>query len=246
MANWMVLQLNDGMFEGTQVVEAAALAATHEPQIVKGRTRDGRASFYGLGYNVEYGADGLVRVSHAGAFFTGVRTDVTFLPGEKLGIVVLANAFPTGVPEAIADAFFDDVLDGAPSRDWVATWNGIYDRFFGPAAIAAMSAAFATAPPAPAPALPLSAYVGTYANRYVGVATVSEAGGSLVLALGPDGAKTYPLRHFDRDTFVYVFSPELPELMSSAVFAIGPDQKAATLVLDDFGAGDAVLPRAAE
>lgn len=246
LVKWLSLEINAGAYGGKQVIAAEALAATHDPIINRGPNPvTGGPAFYGLGWNVDFGPHGMVW-SHAGAFSVGARTMVSILPDEKLGIVVLSNAFPTGVPEAIADAFFDDVLDGAPSRDWVATWNGIYDRFFGPATIAAMSAAFATAPAAPAPALPLSAYVGTYANRYVGVATVSEAGGSLVLALGPDGAKTYPLRHFDRDTFVYVFSPELPELMSSAVFAIGPDQKAATLVLDDFGAGDAVLPRAGE
>ena len=75
---------------------------------------------------------------------------------------------------------------------------------------------------------------------------MTEAGGSLLLALGPDGASTFPLRHFDRDTFTYVFSPEVPGVLSAAVFAIGPDQKAATLVLDDFAAGDAVLPRAGQ
>lgn len=76
---------------------------------------------------------------------------------------------------------------------------------------------------------------------------VAEEGGKLVLSLGPDGAKHYPLTHFDRDTFTYVFSPELPELRSSAVFAIGPDGKAGQLALDDFaGSGAAVLSRNAE
>ena len=78
-------------------------------------------------------------------------------------------------------------------------------------------------------------------------AVIAEEGGKLVLSLGPDRAKRYPLTHFDRDTFVYAFSPELPTLLSSAVFAIGPDGKAAQVTLDDFaGTGAAALPRVAE
>jgi len=247
LVKWLSLEVNNGKFDGRQLISEAAIGATHEPVIMRGPNPiTGQPAFYGLGWNVDYGPHGVVW-SHAGAFSVGARTQVSILPGEKLGIIVLSNAFPTGVPEAIADAFFDIVLDGAPSQDWIETWNGIYDSLFGPTAIAAMGAAFATPPAGAAPALPLSAYSGTYANGYIGEAVVTEEGGGLVLSLGPDGVKRYPLTHFDRDGFTYVFSPELPELRSSAVFAIGPDGKAGQLVLDDFaGSGAAVLPRTAE
>jgi CubicO group peptidase (beta-lactamase class C family) len=246
LVKWLSLEINNGKFDGRQLIAEAAIAATHEPVIIRGKNAvTGEAAFYGLGWNVDYGPHG-VTWDHAGAFSVGARTMASVLPGEKLGIVVLSNAFPTGVPEALADALYDIALDGAPSRDWIATWNGIYDAYFGPAAMAAMGAAFATPPANPAPALAFSAYAGTYANSYGGEAVVAEEAGELILTLGPEGAKRYPLRHFDRDTFVYAFSPEAPMVLSSAVFAIGPDQKAATLTLDDFSAGNGVLPRAAE
>jgi CubicO group peptidase (beta-lactamase class C family) len=244
LVKWLSLEVNNGTYGGRQVIGEAAIGATHQPVIMRGDNPvTGEPGFYGLGWNVDYGPHGVVW-SHAGAFSVGARTQVSILPGEKLGIVVLSNAFPTGVPEAVADAFFDLVLDGKPSQDWVATWNGIYDALFGPQAIAAMSAAFATPPAHPGPALPATAYAGTYANDYVGEAVVTEDGGQLVLLLGPDGEKRYPLSHFDRDTFVYAFSPEQPKLLSSAVFAIGPDGEAVELTLDDFaGSGAAVLRR---
>jgi CubicO group peptidase (beta-lactamase class C family) len=244
LVRWLSLEINNGKFDGRQVISEAAIGATHEPVIMRGKNAvTGEAAFYGLGWNVDYGPHG-VTWDHAGAFSVGARTLVSILPGEKLGIVVLSNAFPTGVPEALADALYDIVLDGEPSRDWIATWNGIYDSYFGPKAMAAMGAAFATPPANPSPALPFSAYTGTYANGYVGEAAVTEEGGELVLTLGPEGAKRYPLRHFDRDTFVYAFSSEAPTVLSSAVFAIGSDQNAATLTLDDFSAGNGVLTRA--
>src|SRR5690606_25039091 len=58
MSNWLIMQLNEGRFEGTQIVDARALAETHLPQIKTGLSHDStRATFYGLGWNVSYGTD---------------------------------------------------------------------------------------------------------------------------------------------------------------------------------------------
>ncbi|MBN9023276.1 MAG: serine hydrolase, partial [Rhizobiales bacterium] len=197
MSRWLVLQLNDGMFEGRRVVDAAALAATHVPQIVRGRGRDGRAVFYGLGWNVDYGDDGLVRLSHAGAFFTGARTEATLIPAEKLGIVVLANAFPTGAPEASTNAFVDTLLHGAPREDYLAIFEPIFAGLIAHPDF--------TAPGDPAPAMPAPAYTGLYENDYYGDAEVTQdEGGALVLMLGP-GKRPFELRHLDRDAFAFDF-----------------------------------------
>ena len=247
LAKWLLLEVNNGMYDGRQVISAEALAATHEPVIMRGTNPfTGEAGFYARGWNVDYGRHGTMW-SHAGAFSNGARTEANILPAEKLGIVVLAAAFPTGVPEGIADTFFDEVIDGRPSRDWVEAWNGLYDSLFGAEVIEAAGAAFAKPPENATAPLALSAYTGAYANDYVGEAVVTEEGGALMLALGPDGVKRFPLRHFDRDTFVFAMSEEYPDLMSPAVFAIGPDGTAASLAIDDFAvAGAAVLPRKAE
>ena len=104
--------------------------------------------------------------------------------------MVLTNAFPTGVPEGLADSFFDFVFDGAPTtglRQGMERDRSIL--LFGPA-IEAAKKVYAVKPASPAPALPLSAYAGTYANDYLGDAVVAEANGCLVLKLGPDGAKS--------------------------------------------------------
>ena len=66
-------------------------------------------SFYGLGWNVEFGRYGQ-SWTHAGAFSAGARTQVTLFPDAKLGIVVLGNGFwPSGVPEGLADDFAVDL-----------------------------------------------------------------------------------------------------------------------------------------
>lgn len=239
LAVWMRLILGRGELAGQKLIDRDALAATHAPLMYRGRNPvTGATSFYGLGWNVEFGPHGLAW-GHAGAFSMGVRTLVSLLPERRLGIVVLANAFPTGVPEAIADSFFDLVLLDRVAQDYVTPWNALYESLFGPA-VAAVKAMYASPPRPATPALPASAYVGRYANTYAGEATVSESGGVLTLALGPNGAMRFPLRHFDRDLFLYFPSAEMPDVPAALRFAVGPDGRATALTaesLDENGLG---------
>ena len=230
MAQWLRLLLANGQHEGRQVIAKEALQQTHVPASVRGvDPNTGAAAFYALGWNVDYREHG-VEWSHAGAFSAGARTLVHLIPGEQLGIVVLSNAFPTGVPEGIAKTFFDLVFVGSPARDWVAYANEIFDA--GYKEMMKPSLAYVTPPAAPAPALPISAYMGEYRNDYIGDAKVTESGGSLFLHVGPAGRR-FPLAHFNRDVFVYTPMAEAPKARSGVSFLIGPDGKASEVTVED-------------
>jgi CubicO group peptidase (beta-lactamase class C family) len=230
MAQWLRLLLADGQHEGRQVIAKDALQQTHVPASVRGvDPKTGAAAFYALGWNVDYREHG-VEWSHAGAFSAGARTLVHLIPGEQLGIVVLSNAFPTGVPEGIAKTFFDLVFVGSPTRDWVAYANEIFDA--GYKEMMKPSLVYATPQASPAPALPISAYLGDYRNDYVGDAKVTESGGSLYLHLGPAGRR-FPLTHFNRDVFVYVPMAEAPKARVGVSFLIGPHSKAGEVTVED-------------
>jgi Domain of unknown function (DUF3471) len=76
-------------------------------------------------------------------------------------------------------------------------------------------------PPAnPAPAAPLSSYVGRCRNDYWGPATVSERDGKLALTLGPRG-DTVDLTHWDGDvvTFQLMTENAPPATISKPTFA---------------------------
>lgn len=239
LAQWMRLELGAGAIGGRRLVDEEALEQTKVPLMARGNNPvSGAASFYGLGWNVEYGRHGL-SWSHAGAFSVGARTLAVLYPEQHLGIVVLTNAFPSGAPEGLADSFFDLVFDGTVSKDWMAEWDRTFDGLLGPA-VAAAKATYATPPARPSPALPLAAYAGRYANDYAGTALVSAAGGTLTLAVGPGGARSYPLKHFDRDLFLAFPDPETPDKPSAVRFAIGPNGRADAVTiesLDEFGLG---------
>ena len=229
LAAWLKLEIA-GAYQGTPPISQEALAETHKPLFPIGSDpATGDPEFYAMGWNVKYDARG-TNWGHAGAFTSGARSLVSIYPDAGLGIIVLCNAFPTGVPEGLAASFFDLAFDGAVSRDWVGDWTAIYDGLFGPA-IAAAKATYATPPDPANPALPDAAYAGTYANDYAGQATVAVRDGGLVLSVGPEGQRSFPLRHFDRDLFLYDADADFPGLPSTAAFAIGPDGRATGVTL---------------
>lgn len=246
MAQWLRLELGRGRYAGRQLIPQEAIDQTHQPLMARGANPvTGAAAFYGLGWNVEYGRHGL-QWDHAGAFSVGARSLVSLYPDDDIGIVILSNAFPTGLPEGLADSFFDQVFDGRVSDNWAAKWGQMYDGLFGPA-VAASQARYGTPPATPSPALPLFAYAGTYANDYLGTATVVERQGALWLTLGPRQQTEFPLRHFDRDMFVYSPAAEIPDAFAAVTFRLGPDQIADQVTiedLDDLGLG--VLTRVSQ
>lgn len=231
LSQWVRLVLGDGVYAGKPLIAADALAQTHVPLMTRGKNPvSGGESFYGLGWNVEFGRHGL-SWGHAGAFSVGARTLVTIFPKEKLGIVILANAFPTGVPEGLSDSFADLVFDGKVEKDWIEAWNGIYAGLFGPA-VEAAKARFA-APPSPTrPAASTSAYAGRYANDFIGDAVVSGAGDGLVLKVGPAGARSYSLTHFDGDLFLTYPDADTPDRPAGVSFVVGSDGKASAMTIE--------------
>ncbi|KAA0969846.1 serine hydrolase [Aureimonas fodinaquatilis] len=231
LAEWMKLELSGGIYNGNRLIPADALSATHQPLMTRGNNPvTGASSFYGLGWNVEFERYGL-SWGHAGAFSVGARTLVTLYPHSGLGIVVLGNSFPSGVPEALAASFFDLAFEGRVTRNWAEPWNAAYAGLFGPA-IAEAEQTYAK-PETVKPALDLDAYAGRYANDYFGEAEIAVSDEKLVLTMGPDAHSRFDLTHFDRDIFLYHPAPEMPEMPVAVSFTIGADGRGATVTMDD-------------
>jgi CubicO group peptidase (beta-lactamase class C family) len=231
LAKWMRLQLANGKFDGKQIVDEKALAETHHPHMLTGFNPFTQLpTFYGLGWNVGYDPEGRSRLNHSGAFGLGAATYVNLVPGEQLGIVVLTNAYPIGIAEALGTTFADIALYGKPTQDWFALYKQVYSN---PATIGTVLGFDYSKPPAsPAPALKNSAYVGRYTNEYFGDISIVEKQGGLAIVQGPKN-KTFPMKHYDRDTFTYETEGENAVGRSGATFTIGPDGKAAQVLVEN-------------
>ncbi|MEU9109517.1 serine hydrolase [Streptomyces xanthophaeus] len=220
MSRWLRLQLAEGALDGKRIVPAENLARTHLPEIVSQPPAppQNHTGFYGLGWNVSYDDAGRLRLSHSGAFELGANTNVTMLPLEELGIVVLTNGAPVGLADAVALDFFDFAEHGKPTTDWLALTGALYAQL----AEQGRSPTDYARPPATArPAADSSAYTGAYDNPYYGKATVTaDAQGALTLSLGPEPQR-YPLTHYDGDTFSFETRGENAVGRTGVTFADG-------------------------
>lgn len=242
LARWMTMVLQDGQFEGKQIVEAAALEPAITPQILSSPPRkEGSApGYYGYGFNVGMHSSGRITLSHSGAFMLGAATAFTLVPSANLGIVVLTNAAPVGAPEALAMQFVDLALSGQITEDWVT----LYSEAFAPM-LAPEGELVGQAPPTnPSPPADASAYLGTYGNDYLGIVDVVQGNDGLSLTLGPARVR-YTLHHWDGERYVFYPSGESanPGSMSQATFGRGPDGLADRLSIEMYAGGTGELVR---
>jgi CubicO group peptidase (beta-lactamase class C family) len=197
LTKWMTMLLAGGVYNGKRIVDTKDLQQIWGPQNVISRPDQigGTTSFYGLGWNVGYDQTGALNVNHSGAFGTGGATNVSLVPASGLGIVVLTNGYPMGIPEAISLDFLDDVRYGQPRQDWLTAYQEAFKKV-----IPTPNTSFSTPPKTVTPARSNAAYVGTYQNKFFGPMTVTSHGSGLVATVGPKH-EAFPLIHYTGDRF---------------------------------------------
>lgn len=229
MAKWVVMMLAGG----GDLIPADALLPAISPQAVSvpTGTPDGRAGFYGLGFNVGTEPSGRVSLGHSGGFLMGAGTCFTLIPSLDVGIVVLSNAAPVGAVEAVAASFTDLVQLGRISRDWYAGYQQLVAPSFDPAgSTVGLEAPSAAAPP------PRADWAGgTYQHPYFGTVEIRDGAEWLELVVGP-AAMVLPLRPWDGNTMVFDFLTENASggSRSQLVFS-GDGQVAEALEIELFG-----------
>lgn len=199
LAKWLRMEMAQGKFDGRRVVKRGPLRKALSPQIRRSSTDSPQepGQFYGFGMNVQTDSTDRQRWDHSGAFTAGAATNVMMIPELKVGVVVLTNGWPVGVPEALAQDFGDLVEYGSLQDDWLA----VVEPVFAPYTTPSYTVNGQKKPKNPKPAKPLTTYAGEYANDYFGAADVSVENGRLVLRIGPDGVTRIPLKHWDGDVF---------------------------------------------
>ena len=231
LARWMALVLQNGKFEGRQIIPSDALlpAVTAEVISTASSAVDARPSFYGYGFGVGITPAGRTMISHSGAFALGAGTHYAMIPSAGIGIVVLTNAAPSGSAEALGAYFTDLVQFGMVTRDWFAAYSAMMAGITAPT-----GDLVGKSPPAnPAPAAELSSYVGVYANSYFGSAEITDVGGHLEFKIDSSG-KPYTLKHWDGDVFSVSPSSEnqTDGSLSSVAFKQAGKEPARELIIE--------------
>jgi len=98
-------------------------------------------------------------------------------------------------------------------------------------------------PVSPAPASKSSAYLGRYTNDFFGQISIIERDSGLAIVQGPKN-KTFPMKHYDRDTFTYETEGENAVGTSGITFTIGPDGKPTRVLVENLNVrGEGVFKR---
>lgn len=231
LANWMIMEIDSGAYDGKQVIGKNAIDETHHPQILtQFNPTNGLPTFYGLGLIVGYDEHGRLHLGHSGAFTTGAGTTFELLPSEKLGICVLTNAAPVGAAEGLAKTFMDIAVDGKPSRDWLALFKKV---FADPSTLGMDESTSYTKPPtSPTASLPLDNYTGKYSNEFFGEVEIVERDKSLTVLLGPKKI-AFPLKHYDRDIFTYYTQTEDTSGTSGLRFSMDSNGKPSNVLIEN-------------
>ena len=195
---------------------------------------------------MNYDDDGRVRLGHSGAFDLGAATAVMLLPAEGLGIVVLTNAAPIGVPEAVSASFFDLVLKGKIEKDWLEVFRPIFADMAKPAYGTATD--YREAPRTEVAAVALGNLRRHLSQRLLRRPRSRGARRGPRLRIGPK-KNSFALRHWDRDVFAYQPAGEMSGGLSGVTFWVGPDRRAARVVVENLdiqGQGTFTRPPTAE
>jgi CubicO group peptidase (beta-lactamase class C family) len=235
MAQWVRLQLNDGVYGGRPLLRTATLREMHTPQVVmRGDTVAERlfpgTSFraYGLGWFL-HDYHGRKLVHHSGSI-NWTRTHVGMIPSEGIGVVVIANLSTSNLQQAVMYRVLDALL-GQPPRDWSGEYLALARRAREAAARQAAEVEAARRP-GTSPSLEAEAYTGRYTHDVYGEVTIEPAAGGLVLRYAPD--YTAGLEHWHHDTFRAVWH-RTGFGHAFVTFALDSRARVASLQLDGFG-----------
>lgn len=236
MANWMIMYLNDGKFKDKEIINKNDLEKAHTPHIFRDE-KEGASNFYGLGMVVSYDyKNGYRTFYHDGAFTTGNRSMILLLPDEKLGIVILANAFPSGLPEGLGAAARTLYLTGN-KNEASAVYKKTNELMMQYLAVY-LKKSYSKNPTKSEISLPLENYEGNYKNNYYDSLEIKKVGDHLVGYIGKHRANLH-LKHITANTFNYEFKTiDREENTGLLTFEMGKDNKAKAVKLTGFENGD--------
>ena len=199
MLHYIQFHIDSGRYNGRAILSKENASLMETPQMLVGDQEiwpdELGVATYGLGLSVT-SYRGRKLVQHGGGI-DGFISQMSWLPKERIGIMVLTNMSGTNpVPNIVTRNVIDRLLGLAPI-DWVArTEKQLQDAKAKRLKQRADRAA--ERQPNTSPSHPLSAYGGTYEHPAYGRLSVQADGAALSVSF--DGFNV-PLKHFHYDVF---------------------------------------------
>jgi len=197
MAKWIMLNLNKGKYNGKQIISESAISQIHSPQMVISQPIKYDELFYstyGMGWVIT-AYRGHLMLQHGGGI-DGFTALVSFMPKDKIGIVILTNLSGTPLTSIIAYNIYDRLLglDQIP-------WNERIKEEVKKAkeqTEKAKKEKDKDRKPNTKPSHPLEDYTGEYENPGYGIIKIEKEGENLKATYN---SITYKLTHYHYDVF---------------------------------------------
>lgn len=205
MTKWLICRLDSGRYQGGRLFSVAqaremwsgqTILPIPDPAPPLAALRPNVAE-YALGWRLrDY--RGRTLVWHTGGL-AGMTSQVTLVPAERLGIVILTNA-EADLMAALTYRLLDRFFGGRPT-DWVAAYvrAAALRRARADSTLRAHRSARDSLS---RPSLPLARYAGSYRDEMYGDATIALENGRPVLRFRWAPAFVGDLEHWQYDTFV--------------------------------------------
>ena len=202
LSHWLIALMNDGKYNGKQVLPANVLKATLQPAIGLPNTLGESQGFWEL-LNPAYGMGRQTAayrghlITYHGGDLPGFHSQVSFLPNDKIGVIVLVISDHSAPLYNIVSYDVYERLLGMDQTPW--SQRRLQQRLAGKkASTEARSKAGADRVPSTKPSHALADYAGDYENPAYGI---------LKIALNSDTLQfgfhefQFPMSHFHYDRF---------------------------------------------
>ena len=190
MSQWIRLQLKKGKYNNKQI-----FSERQSNEMWANQTAIENMN-YGLGWFIRYW-NGKKLLNHGGGM-PGMISDVSLIPEENFGLVILSNA-GTGMVTAIRNYIMESFFLNEP-KDWnkmmLDNWKKRIENFEKENKRREDVRVKDTKP-----SLPLEKYCGVYEDKMYGKAEVSLKDGNLFLQFLPSPTMKGELKHYHFDTF---------------------------------------------
>lgn len=235
LANWLLLQLGNGQFEGRMVLPAAVLQKTRQSNMVAGDIQSSlfptmHFQTYGLGWFMnDYNGR---KVLHHSGGTNGSVTNTYMVPELQLGVIVLTNTDSNSLYDMLCRQLLEAYMD-VPYRNlsqiaWERSQPGEQK------ALAEIRALQAKASASAGPKRALKAYTGMFRNDFYGDLSIREEAGKLNLYLSHHPQVVGRLQHLQDETFLCTWSDPTMGVKELPFTVEGDQVKAITVSVNDF------------
>ncbi|HWW17175.1 MAG TPA: serine hydrolase [Candidatus Saccharimonadales bacterium] len=202
LSHWLIALMNDGKYNGKQVLPARVLKETLQPAIGLPNTQGEALGYWEL-LNPAYGM-GRQTVSYRGHLLAfhggdlpGFHSQISFMPNDKIGVIVLVISNHSAPLYNVVSYNVYERLLGMDQTPW--SQRRLQERLANKkAATEARAKAGADRVPNTKPSHPLASYAAEYENPAYGILKIGLTGDQLQFAFH---AFQFPMSHFHYDRF---------------------------------------------